>query len=615
MQDQKLTEINLQPGIFKELSPKAAEGYWNDADKIRFRFGKPELMGGWSRTSTPANSATVLGQPRLLEVVRDRGTSRAAVIGTHVGVFSSDLANYYNITAVVTVIATTSVLNTTAGSRSVIVSVSSHNLTNETIVGIVSSDVTVGDNIILNPTAAVTVEYQISVVDDNSFEIVTDTTAAATSAETGGTTRVILQYPAGRATVSIGGGWGTNVWSGNYGWGESTGGSVLLNIRQWSADDWGSDLLMVPSGGPVFIWSLESGLASRMVLITAAPSVNEVVRVATESRHAIVYGTHDIAGTYDPLLVRWCSQENYDDWTPTLTNTAGDFPLNSQGSKIVGVTKMRDQMLIHTDADIILQSYIGSNDVFGFSRAGENCGLIARNAAVEYSGTVYWMGNNNQFFKYDGRLQTLPCSVLRYVFDGLSLTNKDKIYAGTNSEFDEVIWLYPSDDTTDQEPDRYVIYNASENHWTIGTIRRTTWHDRTSYPEILATGVAGEALFYQEFGHAADTSTLDSYIESAYFDLDDGDEIMFCNKFVPDFTNHMGGTMEQTLQFFLKSRKYPGGPTITKGPYNINATTEKVSTRLRGREFALRIESQTVGANESWRMGDLRLGIQSDGKR
>lgn len=615
MQDQKLTKINLQPGIFKELSPKAAEGYWTDADKIRFRFGKPELMGGWQRTATPENSATVLGQPRLLEVVRDRGTSRAAVIGTHVGVFSSDLANYYNITAVVTVIASTSVLNTTAGSRSVIVSVSSHNLTNESIVGIVSAATTIGGTIKLNESAAVTAEYQISVVSGNAFEIIADVTAAATSTKAGESTTVILQYPAGRANISVGGGWGTNVWSGNYGWGESTGGSVLLNIRQWSADDWGSDLLMVPSGGPVFIWSLESGLASRMALITAAPSINEIVRVATESRHAIVYGTHDIAGTYDPLLVRWCSQENYDEWTPTLTNTAGDFPLNSQGSRVVGVTKMRDQMLIHTDADIILQTYIGSNDVFGFSRAGENCGLIARNAAIEYSGAVYWMGNNNQFFKYDGRLQTLPCSVLRFIFQNLSLSNKDKIYAGTNSEFDEIIWLYPSTDTTDGEPDRYTIFNVVENHWTIGTIRRTTWHDRTSFPEILATGVAGEALYFQEYGYAADTSVLESYVESAYFDLEDGDEIMFCNKFVPDFTNQFGSSIEQNLTFYLKSRKYPGGPTITKGPYNINASTEKISTRLRGREFAVRLESNSIAERSAWRMGDLRLGIQQDGKR
>jgi hypothetical protein len=615
MSGTRLTSVKFAAGIVKELTPLAAEGYWTDGDKIRFRFNKPELMGGWINVTTPTATEDLLGQPRILDTVRALDGTRVAVIGTDIGFFSSNLSSYYNITPLVTSIAGTDILSVTGGQTGVVVSVSAHGLAERTLVGIVSAATTIGGNVIINVPATTTAEFQISIVDSNSFRLITNTTAAATSLEAGGDITVQLYYSAGQTSNVLVGGWGGGTWNGNFAWGTPTGSSILLRLRTWSTDQWGTEIMAVPSGGPLFLYSPQNGVASRPVIISAAPSVNQTVRVATEARHVLLYSTHDISGTYDPLLIRWCSQEDYDDWTPTLTNTAGDFRLNSEGSEIVSVLKMRDQMLIFTDYDVYLQSYIGSNDVFGFSRAGKNCGLIGPNAAIEYGGAAYWMSNNGQFYKYDGRLQPLSCSVLRYVYDNLSLTHRVKIYAGTNSQFDEIIWFYCSEDSTDGENDRYVIYSTTQNHWTVGTMRRTTWKDRSTYDSILATGPEGQGTFYQETGFAADTSALDAFIESAYFDMQDGDAIMFCDKFVPDLRAHDGSVLPENLTLYLSARKYPGNTPYMRGPYTISGTTDKVSTRLRGREFSLRLESQTSAAATPWRVGEIRMALHADGER
>jgi hypothetical protein len=621
MQDQTLTEIQFRPGIIKEPIGSADEGFWYDADKIRFRFNKPELMGGWRNVSTPDQAANVIGQPRILETVRSLTGERAAVIGTDVGLFASNLSKYEDVTPLMVSATGTDILSTTADSREILVSISAHGLVTNSIIGFVSAATTIGDNILINAVATTTAAFQVvSVVDANSFYIQVSSSAAATSVATGGDITVLLYYTAGRTSNIQAGGWGGGVWNGNFGWGEPTGSSILLRQRLWSMDAWGTELMAVPSQGPLFLYSPQNGIFNRFVLVTAAPSVNNVVRVATESRHVILYGTHDVSGNYDPLLVRWCSQEDYTDWVPTLTNTAGDFRLNSSGSEIVNVQKMRDQHLILTDADAFVQAYIGPNDIFGFSRAGSACGLLAQNAVVEYSGVAYWMGNNGQFFKYDGRIQPLPCTVLRYIYDNLDPRYIPKITCGTNSQFDELIWFYTSTDSVDGENDRYVIFNPVENHWTIGTLRRNAWKDRSVYNQILAAGGEGEGLFYHELGLSADTSLLSAFIESAYFDMSDGDPIMFSNKFVPDFRNPENQFITDSVQVYLKARKYPGGPIITKGPYTVTGSTERVSTRLRGREFALRIESNTqtgvpANTNGKWRLNEFRMALEADGKR
>lgn len=613
-QDQKLQELQFQVGVVKEKTRLDAGGYWTDADKIRFRYGRPELMGGWQRAIDPSQDSKIFGVPRYLTSVRGRTGEAAAVIGTNAGLFSSELSTFYNITPIVSTLASSNLLSTTAGSTKVIVSVPNHGLTNGSLVEIVSAATTIGGNIVINAVSSVTATFPVSVITSNAFEFDVSLTAAATSVAAGGSITIGLSYPAGNISTVFQAGWGIGTWNGNFGWG-SPASPVPIPLRLWSLDLWGTDVMAVPSGGPLLYWSTSAGIVSRATIVTAAPSVNQIVRIASEARHVLLYGTHDISSSYSPLLIRWCSQEDFTDWTPTATNNAGDYPLPSRGSEIRAVNRWSDKTAILTDNDMFIQSYIGGNDVFGFSAVGERCGVISRNAAVEYSGTLYWMSNNGQFYQYDGRLQPLPCTVLRFVYDNLNEFCLDKIYAGTNATFDEVIWFYTSNDSTNGENDRYVIYNTREKHWTIGTMPRTTWEDIGTFNTPLATNSLPGDLFYQESGYTADASALSANLEGAYFDQEAGDNILFVNKFVPDFSNLSNNTpYSGSLNISLKARKYPGGPVITKGPFTVTGSTQKTSLRLRGRELALQIQSST-SSNLPWRMGQFRAAIEPDGLR
>lgn len=611
MQDQILTTIPFNAGIIKEQTRKAAEGYWADADKVRFRLGKPEVIGGWQNVTTSSQTSSLYGTTRALETVRSLEGVKSAVLGTHIGLFSSDLSSFYNITAITTAYTATDPFSTVAGSRTVTVSINNHNLTDGSLVAFTSATATIGGNIVISPAGAKTT-YQVSVVDASHFTILAAVTAAQTSANTGGSVPVTQYYPAGRESNEGVGGWGTGVWGGAFPWGSSTGNTFVSRLRLWSLDLWGTEVVAVPTSGPLMLWQPQLGVDAAAAIITAAPSINQIVRVAPEARHIVLYGTHDISGTFDPLLIRWCSSEDYNDWTPTLTNTAGDYRLPSRGSEIRNVARMTDKTVILTDADLFTQNYIGSNDVFGFIRGAENCGVISQNAAVEYNGVLYWMSNNGQFFRYDGRVQTIPCQVLRFVFENLNVLQSDKICAGVNSRFDEIIWFYPS--LSSNENDRYVIYHTLENHWTIGTLVRTSWKDTGTFDAPLATGSAGMGLYYHETGYADDTQPLEAYIESAYFDTQDGDEIMFSNKVVPDFSNISNNNgFTGTIYITLRARKYPEAAVITKGPYLVQSSTPKISTRLRGREFAVRLESSEF--NVPWRLGEFRMSLEGDGKR
>lgn len=614
LQDQQLRELEFKVGVVKEKTQLDAGGFWTDADKVRFRYGRPELMGGWQRAIDASQDPKIFGVPRYLTSVRNRLGQAAVFIATHNGLFSSELSTFYDITPVVASVSSSNILSTTAGSTKVVVSVSSHGMTDQTLVGIVSANTTIGGNIVINPVVSTEVLFEVSIINTNSFSIDVGTTAAATSTLTGGPATIRQRYNAGNISTILRAGWGTGSWSGNFGWGTPAG-SVSDPMRLWSADLWGTNIMAVPSGGPLMYWDTNNNITDRVTIVTAAPSVNQIVRVASEARHVLLYGTHDVSGGYSPLLIRWCSQEDFTDWTPSATNTAGDYPLPSRGSEIRAVNRWSDKTAILTDNDMYIQSYIGGNDVFGFTAVGEQCGVIARNAAIEYSGTLYWMSPSGQFFQYDGRLQPLNCTVLRFVYDNLDPLYENKIYAASNATFDEVMWFYTSKDSPNGENDRYVIYNTREKHWTIGTMARTVWEDSNTFLYPLAIDDNASNLYYQEAGYTADTSALGANLQGAYFDQEGGNSILFVNKFVPDFSNLADNTpYTGTLNISLQARKYPGGPVITKGPFAVTGNTQKVSTRLRGRELAIQIQSST-SSNVPWRMGQFRAAIEPDGLR
>jgi hypothetical protein len=311
------------------------------------------------------------------------------------------------------------------------------------------------------------------------------------------------------------------------------------------------------------------------------------------------------------MAVRWADAENFNQWTPAANNTSGDNIL-TDGTEIIGAVRSRNAINIWTDNSLWLMTFIGGNDVFGFKQMGTNCGLIATHAAVDFDGRTFWMGEDN-FYAFDGQVRNLDCTVKRYIFDRINKTNKDKIYAGINSEFKEIVWLYPS--SGQDECDSYVVFNPVENYWVYGTGFWTTYSDKNVYNNTITTGTSssGSSYIYDNEPVSIYTGTnntaLTSYLESATFEIDDGSRIMFMDRLIPDFTMDNSGS----LQFSITTKQYPTNTSITKGPFEITPTTKKIDLRARGREAAVRVSCDTAGT--SWRYGSLRLAIQPDGMR
>jgi hypothetical protein len=314
------------------------------------------------------------------------------------------------------------------------------------------------------------------------------------------------------------------------------------------------------------------------------------------------------------MYVRWSDQNNYNEWTPSATNTAGDVFL-TEGSRIVGVHRSRNAINIWTDRAMYVQEFVGTPFIFRFTQTGSNCGLIAPHAAQDVDGVSYWMGDNN-FYMYDGRVQTMECPIRRHLFDSFNMTNKDKVYAGINSEFKEIIWLYPLEGSS--EPNGYIIYNYQEQTWVYGKLFEdgivTTFADRNVFDSTLTTGYVSAAdnvyLFDNEPSgvYTGDDQPLSSFLESSTFDLEEGKQLMFADKIIPDYSFSTG----ENIEFYITTRDYPAGQDVEKGPFIIDQNTNKVNFRARGRQATVKVSATNSGF---WRWGSLRIAMQPDGER
>ena len=408
-------------------------------------------------------------------------------------------------------------------------------------------------------------------------------------------------------------GWGAGVWNagvsstGERGWNDAAlTSNITFASSQWSIDTWGEDILACRRGGNMFYWDRNaSATPGAAVIVTAAPTINDSILVSPNDRHVVSFGCTGITDDYNPLRVRWSDQENFSNWTPSVSSTAGEVII-TDGTKIVGSVRSRNQINILTDNAAHGMSFSGPPYIFKFRQLGSNCGLAGPHAVVDYDGITYWVGQSN-FYKYDGNVSNMECPVRRYIFDNMNLSQKDKIYAGINSEFKEIMWLYPSAGST--ECDSYVIYNVQENHWVFGTSKWTTLEDRTIFGNTITTGSDGY-LFNNEPAGVMDLDGASSvsYLESADFDFEEGKNIMFVDKIIPDFTLNDG-----QITFTIKTRMYPNGTETTKGPYAINSATDKIDLRARGRQAKVRIDSDST--DTVWRWGAPRLAGQMDGER
>jgi len=624
-----LTKLQFRPGIVRDLTSYSNEGGWRDGDKVRFRLGYPEKMGGWAKYS----SSTFLGSCRALHNWIALDGSDFLGLGTHLKYYIEEGGTYNDITPIRDTTAAGDVtFAATNGSSTIVVSDLNHGAVLGDFVTF-SGAVSLGGNV----TAAIlNAEHEVtSVTSNNVYEITVSVTANASDTGNGGAA-VVGEYQINIGLNSqVGGtGWGAGSWSrGTWGSAAPGGLTTTTQIRLWSHDNFGEDLLINPRDAGVYYWDKSSGTSTRAVELstlsgvkTSVPTICKQIMVSDRDRHVLAFGCDGVGasssatqgdGVQDPLLIRFSDQENAIDWWPTATNSAGDLRLGS-GSTFVRALETKREILIWTDTALTSMRFIGAPYVFGLQQLASNITIAGPNAAVATEDYVFWMGLDN-FYVYAGQTAQLPCTVKEKVFNDINLEQSDKIYGGVNSEFSEVFWFYPS--AASQQNDRYVVYNYLEKVWYYGTLERTAWLDRGTRPFPIATDNNGYT-YNQEFGYDADGSPMDSYIESAVIDLGDGEKFAYIRRLIPDLS-FSGSTSISTPQatFTVKARDFPGedfgntgaGTTTRTQTSPVEEYTKQLYIRTRGRSFAIRVESNALGAK--WRLGSPRVDIREDGRR
>ena len=473
--------------------------------------------------------------------------------------------------------------------------------------------VTVGGNLILTQSSVGSVNVggpEFTIVSINSTQIIVSVNTAASSTEnaTSNLRTTARIYPQVAGSVA----------SPYRAWNEPASASasgLVIQIAQWSLDNWGEDVISNRRGSNIFYFDSDASVTPvRATSITTSPiSVNSII-VSPNDRHLIALGANEyaadatVSGTFNPMLVRWSDQDDRTNWVPSVSSTSGEVVL-TDGTKIVGGVRARGAINIWTDNSLWLMEFVGPPFTFRFNQAGTNCGMIGPHAGVDYNGVTYWMGYDN-FYRYTGQVELIPCTVRRYLFDDINSSYYDKVYAGINSEFKEIIWLYASGDGT--ECDKYVIFNPEENYWVYGEMIFTTFADKEIFGNTITTGVtaSGNNIYNNEPDSVftANGETLVSYIESGDFDVADGNALMFMNKIIPDY-DLSGGK----LRMKIITRQYPESTESVTKEFDVFNTTQKVNFRSRGRQAKVRVSC--ASNNASWRWGSIRLGLQGDGGR
>jgi hypothetical protein len=629
-----LTKLAYRPGINKESTSYANEGSWYDCDKVRFRLGFPEKIGGWIRLS----ATTFLGSARdLHSFVALDGTGYIGV-GTHLKYYIVEGGAYNDITPIRLITSAGDVtFSATDGSSLITVDDTDH--------GAIENDfVTFSGAVSLGGTITAPVlnqEYQIvTVLSANSYTIeakdISGATVTANASDTGdGGASVVGAYQinTGLDTTVAGTGWGAGTWSrGTWGSGTSLL-AVGATLRLWSTDNFGEDLIINARDGGIYYWDKSTSSAPFVRAVTldslagadaGTPTIAKQVLVSDNDRHVIVFGCDPVnnIGTQDPLLIRFSDQENITTWTPTATNTAGDLRIGS-GTRIVCAVETRQQVLVFTDVSLHAMQYLGPPFTFGISQLSENTTIMGPMVAKAVDDLVFWMGIE-EFYVYTGQVQKLPCTVRSYVFDDFNLTQAEKVFASLNSSFSEVTWFYPS--ASSDNIDRYVTYNYSEQVWTIGSLARTAWIDRGINTFPIAAGLDGY-LYEHEVGNddgsTMPVSPISAYIEASPIDIQDGDSYAFVRRLIPDmtFAGTDSGAGDVSVDMILKAQNFPGSnfsysnsSSVTRSAtVPVEQYTDQAHVRLRGRSIALRVESDTVGVR--WRVGMPRIDIRPDGRR
>jgi hypothetical protein len=618
-----LTKLVFRPGINRETTAYANEGGWFDGNLVRFRAGKPESIGGWVRYSRFA----LLGTGRSLLPWSALDGSTLVGSGTNLKYYILQGGKPFDVTPIRATTAAGDVTFAAAnGSATLTVSDTAHGAVANDFVTF-SGAVSLGGNV----TATIlNAEHQVTqVIDADTYEITVSVIANSSDSGDGGASVVAAyQINTGLNTAVAGTGWGAGTWSRGT-WGSGTPITTsFTQLRIWSQDNFGEDLIMSVQDGGVFYWDKSAGLTTRAVPLSslpgaqATPTIAKSIIVSERDRHVIAFGCDPEGdpGVQDPLTVRFSDQENPAEWRALPTNTAGELRLGT-GSTIIGAIQTKQQVVIFTDASVHAMQFIGPPFTFGVQEVSSATSIMSPNSMVAVGDLVFWMGRN-EFYVYDGAVTQVPCDVKEYVFSGMNINQSLKVYAGHCSSFSEVWWFYPSTDSP--ENDSYVIYNYEQRVWYYGTMPRTAYADRTILSFPLAVSPDG-FVYYQESGlndgSVAPPVALAPYIESSVVDIGDGDQFMFATRIIPDLTFRNSTNAAPTATMTLKARNFPGGayfasdadPVTKTTSLPVEQFTNELFVRLRGRSMSLRVESNQT--NTAWRLGDPRLDLRTDGRR
>ena len=612
-----LTQLNFQPGIDTENTPSGAEGRWIDCDKVRFRKGLPQKIGGWTKFSP----AYYVGVGRALEQWFALDGSRLEALGTDRKVYAYASGTSQDITPIRSTEALVNAISTTSSSAIVTITDTNHGAIQGDFVTLSSVSAAVGGI----PAATLDAEYEIlSIANTDAYTIQSSATASSAVGPTANCT-ANYQLNIGPSVQTFGFGWGAGNWNAGTWNTPRTTSQITLDARLWSINNWGEDLIITQKDGSTYEWLESEGMTdNRATVVANAPTTSTLSMVSTETRHVVCMGTEtSIANTatQDKMFIRWSDQENYNQWTPNVTNSAGSQRI-AGGSEIRCARPAKGTILVWTDTTMQSMSFIGPPFIFGFRQLGNDCGAVGLNSAIVIDDVAYWM-SDGQFFRYAGSVQEIPCPILNHVFDNINKTQYPQVYSAQNSNFSEVMWYYCS--SSSDQCDRYVIYNYLENSWYFGTMDRSTYQDNGVELNPLATeyfansnvatistinGVTqGRSIIYaQESGVNADGAALPAFIQSGDGDIADGETFSFINKVIPDFQDQTGNTV-----ITLSVKDYPNDSATVGETLTVNNTTRFVNTRIRGRQSNIKIENTAVGDN--WRFGTLRVNIKQDGKR
>jgi hypothetical protein len=621
-----LQKAIFRPGINREGTDYDNEGGWFDCNLVRFRKGRPEKFGGWAKDSVNV----FLGTCRALHGWIALAGTKYLGLGTTFKYYVEEGNSFNDITPIRLTTSAGDVTFAKVGTGDATITVA------DTAHGAVQNDfVTFSGAASLGANITATVlnqEYQIAtIVNANSYTIEAKDTsgdpvlaAAGDSGNGGGSTVGTYQVNVGLDVFVPGTGWGVNNW-GEGAFGSATSLSSTNQLRLWTHDNFGEDLIINQRGGGIFRWVENNGLTTRAVNLSTISGANQVPTVGLQvitsekDRHLIVLGADPISGSsrtgvIDPMLIAFSDQENALEFEPRTTNTAGSLRVSS-GSSIIGSVKARQEILIWTDTALYSMQFVGPPLTFAVNLINEGTGLIGPKAAVTAPQGVYWMSYNN-FYVYNGSVQTLPCTVQDYVFSDINLVQSFKINAFTIADKNEVGWFYCSKNAT--EVDRYVIFNYLENVWFYGSLTRTAWLDASTenYPRAVSDGY----VYQHELGFNDDGSPMTNvFIESSDFDLGDGQDFAFLQKIIPDF-KFLQNDNSGNVNIVVKTRNFPGDSLTVDSTSAIAANSQQAFVRSRARQIVLRFESDddaTADGNLSigWRLGATRIDIKPDGRR